>query len=134
MKFIKSLIALIESHVIVGKHLFKKAVTLEYPEKKRIMNSYYRGKLIVDGCVGCGICKKVCPSGAIDYIKDNSGKVISYTFNLEKCIFCGNCKFYCPKDAIKMTGEYELASAQKADLKLSYKLTDKVGGVNSDGR
>lgn len=134
MRLIKSLFALIEGHITVGKHLFRKAVTLEYPEKKRAMNDYYRGKLVVDGCIGCGICKKVCPSGAIDYIKDEDGKVVSYTFDLEKCIFCGNCKFYCPKSAIKMTKEYELASAHKTDLKLNYKQTDKLREVNSDGR
>lgn len=118
---IKAIFALIEGHLTVFKHLFKKSVTVQYPEKKRELNDMFRGKPEVFGCIGCGICKKVCPSGAIDFMKDESGKIISYTFDLKKCIFCGNCKYYCPKGAIKMTKDYELASEDKKDLQLSYK-------------
>ncbi len=118
---IKCTISLILGHLTVFKHLFKKAVTLEYPEKKRILNENFRGKLVVNGCIGCGMCTKVCPSGAINFSKNEEGKVTSYTFDMNKCIFCGNCKFYCPKSAIKMTTEYELATSNKNDLKLEYK-------------
>ena len=118
---LKDIFGTINSMFTVFKHLFKRPVTLEYPEKKRALNNNFRGKLEVDGCVGCGICKQVCPSGAISFVKNDYGKVVSYTFNLNKCIFCGNCKFYCPHKAIKMTNEYELASASKTDLNLNYK-------------
>lgn len=113
--------ALLEGLFTVFKHLFIKPVTLEYPEKKRFQSEAFRGKPVVNGCVGCGICKKVCPSGAINYTKDENGKVISYTFDLEKCIFCGNCMFYCPQKAISMTNEFELGTANKKDLRLTYK-------------
>ena len=118
---IKSIKALFKGFWVVFKHLFKKPVTLEYPEKKRELSDAFRGKLKVEGCIGCGICKKVCPTGAISYNKNEEGNVISYTFDLKKCIFCGNCKFYCPKGAITMTNEYELASEKIENLKLYYK-------------
>lgn len=121
--------ALIEGLFTVFKHLFMCPVTLEYPEKKRFQSNAFRGKPFVkigeNGCVGCGVCKKVCPSNAIEYIKDESGKVISYTLNLEKCIFCGNCMYYCPHKAIKMTKDFELGTEKKDELKLNYK-----GGAN----
>lgn len=113
--------SLCEGMFTVFKHLFKRPVTLEYPEKKKELNDAFRGKLEVSGCLGCGICKKVCPSGAISYKKNDEGKICEYVFDLKKCIFCGNCAFYCPKNAIKMTKEYELASSEKSDLLLKYK-------------
>ena len=42
----------------VFKHLFKKPVTLEYPEKKKEVGENFRGKPVVDGCIRCGIVKK----------------------------------------------------------------------------
>ncbi len=122
---IKGTINLIKGMFVVFKHLFKRPVTLEYPEKKRILNDVFRGKPEVSGCIGCGICQMVCPSGAISIKKDENGKVIEYKFDLKKCIICGNCSYYCPKGAIKMTKEYELASDDKKDLTLCYK-----GGSN----
>ena len=113
--------ALLDGLLTVFKHLFMQKVTLEYPEKKRFQSEAFRGKPVVSGCVGCGICKKVCPSNAIEYIKNEEGKVVSYTFNLKKCIFCGNCMYYCPHHAIKLTSEFELGTADKEDLVLKYK-------------
>lgn len=116
--------ALLEGLFTVLKHLFISPVTLEYPEKKRFQSDAFRGKPGVNldnGCVGCGICKKVCPSNAISYIKDEQGKVISYTFDLNKCIFCGNCMYYCPHHAIKLSQDFELGTADKNELKLTYK-------------
>ena len=58
----------------VFKHLFKRPVTLEYPEKKKEVSENFRGKLAVDGCIKCGTCMKVCPSGAIT-ISENEFKI-----------------------------------------------------------
>ena len=115
---LKEIKVLWEGMQTVFKHLFRKPVTLEYPEKKRILNDVFRGKLKVDGCVGCGLCKKVCPTGAISIEREDK-KIIS-KIDLKKCIFCGNCTFYCPKGAIRMTKEYELATQNREELILTF--------------
>lgn len=120
LNFVKSIKATFEGLFTVFKHLFKKPVTLEYPEKKRVLPDTFRGKLSVENCCGCGICKKVCPTGAISYEKNEQGKVTDYKIDLKRCIFCSNCVIYCPKGAIKMTKEYELATDNPEDLVLHF--------------
>ena len=111
----------------VFKHLFKRPVTLEYPEKKKGVNENFRGRLSVEGCIKCGTCTKVCPSGAIT-ISENEFKI-----DLKKCIFCGNCTFYCPVKAIKTTKEYELATNDGNKLELVYQINKEEGDNERNG-
>ncbi len=105
---------------VVFKHLFKRPVTLEYPEKKRKVGEKFRGLPVVEGCIRCGTCIKVCPTKAIK-IEENDFKI-----DLKRCIFCGNCAFYCGKCAINMSDNYELATHNRNDLEVVY----KIGGEN----
>lgn len=127
---LKNIIALINGHLVVLKHTFKKKVTLQYPEQKSVLNDKFRGELAlaVDEnsnilCVGCGTCQNVCPAfGAIKIGKaqNDDGKtyVKNFDIDLSKCIFCGNCVYSCPRKAIVMTKNFELANSKKSTLNL----------------
>ena len=55
---LKEIKYLLLSMMTVFKHLFKKPVTLEYPEKKHEVNEIFRGKPIVEGCIKCKLALK----------------------------------------------------------------------------
>lgn len=54
-------------------------------------------QLCSTGCLGCGLCQRVCPNGAIE-VKDNLA-VIDYS----KCTGCGLCAQKCPAQCILPT-------------------------------
>ncbi|MDY3929622.1 MAG: RnfABCDGE type electron transport complex subunit B [Clostridia bacterium] len=62
-------------------------------EKGALTNKYCSA-----GCIGCRMCEKVCPVGAIK-VTDNFAE-IDYSI----CINCGECANKCPKKAIVKRG------------------------------
>lgn len=53
-----------------------------------------KGFLITDACIGCGICKEVCPQQCIR-------EGTPFEIQAEHCLHCGLCTEQCPAGAIK---------------------------------
>jgi NADH-quinone oxidoreductase subunit I len=93
------------------KHLFRKPITVNYPDQKVPMFPRYRGKQVLmrdenglEKCVACGLCAVACPADAI-YLEaaENDGTVMAgpryastYQIHKTRCIFCGYCEEACP--------------------------------------
>lgn len=98
------------------KSLFKKPVTIRYMTKPGEMvpiPERFRGKLTYDkeSCIGCLLCIRVCPSGAITSAEER--KVV---FNISRCIICGQCVEVCPKQVIKLSSQFEILTYSKEEL------------------
>ena len=108
-------------------HVFKKPVTVQYPEEKVDIQARFRGRhhLLrhpdtgLEKCIGCSLCAAACPAYAI-YVEaaendprdpTSAGERYAsiYEINMLRCIFCGFCEEACPTGAIVLGHEFELA-------------------------
>ena len=90
-----------------------------YPAQKLDMPENFRGKIKFDPakCIGCKMCMRDCPAGAITINKVGENK-FEAEFDLSRCIYCAQCVDSCPKKALEPTKEVELAQLDKRKLKV----------------
>lgn len=112
---------------LVFLHMFKKSVTVPYPEKKNYLPPRWRGRIVLtrdpDGmerCVGCYLCASVCPVDCISLqaTETEDGRRIPEFFriNFSRCIFCGLCEDACPTYAIQLIPDFEMAEYDRQNL------------------
>lgn len=128
-----ALLEILRGLSITARHLAKRPVTHQYPEKPKETSPRYHGRHVLnryaDGlekCIGCELCAWACPADAI-WVQgaDNTPEARyspgeryaeDYQISYARCIFCGLCIEACPTRALTMSTEYELAGPEKMAL------------------
>jgi NADH-quinone oxidoreductase subunit I len=103
---------------LTGRHLFRRKITVMYPEEKTPKSPRFRGLHALrrypngeERCIACKLCEAVCPALAItiesDQRDDGTRRTTRYDIDLIKCIYCGFCEESCPVDSIVETDIHE---------------------------
>jgi NADH-quinone oxidoreductase subunit I len=127
--FFRSLLLfeLLKGMVLTGRHLFRRKITVQFPEEKTPQSGRFRGLHALrrypngeERCIACKLCEAVCPALAItiesEQRDDGTRRTTRYDIDLTKCIFCGFCEESCPVDSIVETRIFEYHGEKRGDL------------------
>jgi NADH-quinone oxidoreductase subunit I len=138
--YLKSLILieLFKGMALTGKYLFRRKITVQYPEEKTPISPRFRGLHALrrypngeERCIACKLCEAVCPALAItiesEQREDGTRRTKRYDIDLTKCIFCGYCEESCPVDSIVETHIFEYHGEERGDLYMTKEKLLAVG-------
>ena len=112
---------------LTGRHMFKRKITVMYPEEKTPKSPRFRGLHALrrypngeERCIACKLCEAICPALAItiesEPREDGSRRTTRYDIDMVKCIYCGLCQEACPVDAIVEGPNLEFATETREEL------------------
>jgi NADH-quinone oxidoreductase subunit I len=126
--FIKTflLLELVKGMWLTGRHLFKRKITIQYPEEKTPQSPRFRGLHALrrypngeERCIAITIESEQRPDG--------TRRTTRYDIDLTKCIFCGFCEESCPVDSIVETRIFEYHGEKRGDLYYTKEMLLAVG-------
>jgi NADH-quinone oxidoreductase subunit I len=132
------LIELFKGMALTGKYMFRRKITVQFPEEKTPQSPRFRGLHALrryengeERCIACKLCEAVCPALAItiesEVRDDGSRRTSRYDIDLTKCIFCGFCEESCPVDSIVETHVFEYHGEKRGDLYFTKDMLLAVG-------
>ena len=134
------LVELVKGMALTGRHLFRRKITVQYPEEKTPLSPRFRGLHALrrypngeERCIACKLCEAVCPALAItiesEQRTDGTRRTTRYDIDLTKCIFCGFCEESCPVDSIVETHILEYHGEERGDLIYTKPMLLSVGDL-----
>ena len=131
---------LVKGMQLTGRHLFKRKITVLYPEEKTPLSPRFRGLHALrrypngeERCIACKLCEAVCPAVAItiesEQRADGTRRTTRYDIDLTKCIFCGFCEESCPVDSIVETRIFEYHGEKRGDLLMTKERLLEIGDL-----
>ena len=135
------MLSILRSLWLILLHLFRRPVTVQYPEVMRPIPPRWRGRIILardpegeERCVACYLCSAACPVDciALQATQREDGRRYPEWFriNFSRCIFCGYCEEACPTYAIQLTPDFEMSEYDRT--KLVYEKEDLL--ISGEGK
>src|ERR1043166_6893160 len=120
------------------RNFFRRPVTVQYPDVKRVYPDRFHGILALtydketgeENCIGCRLCEYICPPQVIkvEMLKAEKRNVAkTFTLELYACEFCELCVQVCPTDAIIMMKSFDLATSDRRELLMDKSEERRVG-------
>ena len=124
---------------ITIKHLWRKPVTLQYPDERWVMPERYKGFVHnnIIRCDACLQCARACPVDCIYIEVEGKGKdrwMTRYAIDYNKCIWCGFCTEPCPTNAITMSHDYDHSVYFRQSYVYEYVASDNPVPSNREKR
>jgi len=133
--------SIVKGHIVTFVNLFRRKVTLQYPEVRWELPEGYRGIPCLpvdpetgkDSCIGCMACTRACPTQCIAieaHMDENKKRIVdSFMLDATLCMFCNLCVEACNFDAIRMSDTYELACFDRSEVMFNREDLNRIGGV-----